>query len=136
MDPWLGRKHLAAFRQSCMAKFFELVQRRNFGLEILLQISFRVGRDFALCQIEAKGSQRCHDNHYRGEQPRSKACYTFVSSLDRRSHGKSTCSVSPSFNSTGFSSVVLLSIQAFSVYRAGGGPVNRNCPSMSVITKY
>src|SRR5206468_2846911 len=82
MDPWLGSKDVAAFRQGCMAQFFDLVQRGNLGLEVLLQISFRVGGDLALRQVKTKCGQRYYDNHYRGEQPSSKACYTFVSRLD------------------------------------------------------
>ena len=83
MDPWLGSKDVAALRQGCMAHFFDLVQRRNLGLEVLLQISFRVGGDLALRQVKTKCSQCYYDNHYRGEQPSSKACYTFASRLDR-----------------------------------------------------
>jgi hypothetical protein len=66
------------------------MQRGNFGLEIPLQISFRVGCDFALRQVETKSSQSCDDHHDGGEEPSSKACHTFVSGLNRRSHWKST----------------------------------------------
>ena len=66
-----------------MAQFFDFVQRGNLGLEVLLQSSFRVGGDLALRQVKTKCGQRYYDNHYRGEQPSSKACYTFVSRLDR-----------------------------------------------------
>src|SRR5205814_9341987 len=112
------------------------MQRGKLRLEILLQISFRVRCDFALCEVETKSSQRCDDDHYGGEQPGSKACYTFVSGLTRRSHGKSTCSVWPFVSSTGFSRVVLLSIQALSVLRPAGCPFNRRCPCVCVITTY
>src|SRR5438093_12563446 len=98
------------------------MQRGKLRLEILLQISFRVGCDFALCEVETKSSQRCDDDHYGGEQPGSKACYTFVSGLNRRSHGKSTCSVWPFFSSTCFSGVVLLSIHSLSVFRPDAIP--------------
>src|ERR1043166_2146329 len=111
------------------------MQRRKFSLKILLQISLRIGGDFALRQIKTKSGQRCHDDHHRGEQASSKARYTFVPRLDRGVHGKSTCSVWPLLNSTGFSRVVLLSIHAFSVYRPAGSPLNRKCPAVSVITK-
>ena len=115
MDPWLRRKHVAALRQGRVTQLFELVQRGYLRLEILLQILFGVGRDLPLRQVKTESGQRYYDDHYRGEQTSSKACYAFVSRLNCRPHGKSTRSVWPFFNSTAFSRVVLLSIQALSV---------------------
>jgi hypothetical protein len=68
-----------------------------------------------LCQIKTETCQRCDDDHHGGKQSGAKARYAFVSRLLRGTHWKSTWSVSPFFNSTGFSRVVLLSIHAFSV---------------------
>ena len=115
MNPGLGRKRVAAIGQRSVAKFLEAVHRRKFGLKTLLQIAFCVGGHLLLCQIKAETSQRCYDDHHGGKQLSAKARDAFVSRLLRGTHGKSTWSVWPLFNSTGFSRVVLLSIHALSV---------------------
>src|SRR5438552_3233687 len=91
------------------------VQRRKFTLKNRLHISLCIGRDLALCQIKTESGQRCYDEHHGGKQSGAKARYAFVSRWNSRAHGKSTWSVWPLFNSTGFSRVVLLSIHALRV---------------------
>ncbi len=115
MDPRLGGERIAAIGQRCVTQFLELVQRGKFSLKSLLQISFGIGRDLALREIETERRQGCDNDHHRGEQPSAKARYLFVSRLVRGAHGKSTRSVCPFFKSTGFSRVVLLSIHALTV---------------------
>src|SRR5438552_155311 len=66
------------------------MQRGKLRVEILLQISFRVRCDFELCEVETKSSQPCDDDYHGGKQPGSTARYTFVSGLNRRSHGNSS----------------------------------------------
>ena len=108
-------ERIAAIRERGVAQFVDFVHRRKLGPKCLLQVSLSVGGDSALCQIKPECSQRCNDHHDRGEQSGAKARDPFVSRCTRGAHGKSTCSVCPSFNSTGFWRVVLLSIHAFSV---------------------
>src|SRR5213594_3702555 len=112
MNPRPGRERVAAIRQRSVAEFLEFVQRRKFGPENLLQVSLCIGRHLALCQIKTETGQRRYDNHHGGKQSSAKARYAFVSRLLRGTHGKSTWNVSPFFNSTGLSRVVLLSIHA------------------------
>src|SRR5215510_4096149 len=115
MNPRLRCEFVAAVRERGVTQFLEFVYRGKLRLECLLQVSLRVRGDPALCKIKSESSQRCDDHHDRGKQSGAKASYLFVSRFTRGSHGKSTCSVWPSFKSTGFSRVVLLSIHAFSV---------------------
>src|SRR5882762_9712991 len=136
MNPRFPCECIAAVREGGVAQFLEFVHRRKLCLERFLQVSFCVRGDSALRKIEPERSQRCHNHHDGREQSGAKTPHLFVSRFIRGPHGNSTCSVWPSFNSTGFSRVVLLSIHAFSVYLPGGSLSNRNRPAVSVITKY
>ena len=101
------------FRQRSLPQFFHIVQRGKFRLKILLQISSCVRHDFALREVKTERGQRCHDDHHGCKQFGAETGHAFLAWLNRGAHGKSTGNTSPLFKCTGFSSVVLLSIQAF-----------------------
>src|SRR5439155_20203600 len=111
----LGNERVATIGQSRLTQPLELLRRREFRLKDRIQISLCTGRHLAQCQIKPETAQRFDDDHNGDNQSSAKARYAFVSRLLRGTHGKSTWNVSPFFNSTGFSRVVLLSIHAFSV---------------------
>src|SRR5436305_12381279 len=114
MNPRFSCQCIAPVRKGSVAQFLEFVNRRQLGLERLLQIAFRVRSDPALGKIKSERRQRCHDDHDGGKQSGAKAPYLIVSRFIWDSHGSSTCSVWPSRSSTGFSRVVLLSTHALS----------------------
>src|SRR4030095_2222702 len=115
MNPRLCCEFATAVRERGVAQFLEFIHRRKLGLKRLVQVSVRIRGDLELCKIKAESSHCCYDHHDRGEQPGAKTPYFFISRFTLGFHGKSTCSVWPFLNSTGFSRVVLLSIHAFSV---------------------
>ena len=45
---------MSAKKDIGVTEFLDFVHRRKFGLKNLLQISLRVGRDFALCEIKTE----------------------------------------------------------------------------------
>ena len=98
-----------------MAQLLDFVQPRKLGLKILPRIALCARRDGTLSQIKSENRQRGNHQHHRGQQFRPETHHAAFACLDRRIHGKSTCSVAPLFRSTLFSRVVLLSIHALSV---------------------
>src|SRR5712691_9874703 len=115
MDARFRRERAATFDQRGAPQLLQFVQRRKFGLKILLQRALGICRDIALGKIKTQGRYARNDQHHRRGEPRPETRWPAFFFTPRPDHGKSRCTVAPLFSSTGFSSVVLLSIHALSV---------------------
>ena len=115
MDARVRCQGAAAFGQRGSPQVLQFVQRRELGLEILLQRALGVRGAIALGNIEPERRDRGNHHHHRRRKSSPKSRDSVSTAFACFDHGKSTRIVSPLFSSTGFSSVVLLSVHALSV---------------------
>ena len=115
VDAWLAHEHAAQLGERSVADVAHRADEAQIGGERDLQIVLRLGGDFALDDGQP-GHRECHDHERHARKELHAECRDSpIRPGGRRDHGKSTRTVAPDFSSTGRSSVVLLSIHAFSL---------------------